>query len=96
MEKCYYKCRLCNKTMCVMPGKRWEGVRCTFMYHSEEFFGLSHSDYKDVQGKSDIMNWKPASEKVIKRNARYIARMKASAADSGRADGAVAQSSESV
>ncbi len=66
-EKCYYKFRLCNKAMCVMPGKRWEGARCTFMCHSEEFFGLSHSDYKDVQGKSDIKNWKPASEKVIKR-----------------------------
>ena len=95
-EKCYYKCRLCNKTMCVMPGKRWEGARCAFMYHSEEFFGLSRSDYKDVQGKSDIKNWKPASEKVIKRNARYIARMKASAAEGGRVDGAVVQSSEAV
>ncbi len=49
-----------------------------------------------MQGKSDIKNWKLASEKVIKRNARYIARMKALAADGGRADGAVVQSSEVV
>ena len=53
-------------------------------------------DFKDVQGKSGIKNWKLASEKVIKRNARYISRMKASAADGGRADGAVVQSSEAV
>jgi hypothetical protein len=67
------------------------------MYHSEEFFGLSHFDYKDVQGKNDLKNWKPASEKVIKRNARYIARMKALVADGGRADhGAVVESSEAV
>ena len=33
---------------------------------------------------------------VIKRNARYIVRMKALAAGGGRADGAVVESSEAV
>jgi hypothetical protein len=41
---------------------------------------LSPTDYKDVQGKADIHNWKPANEDAIKRNARYILRMKATAA----------------
>ncbi len=79
-----------------MPGKRWNGAGREFMYHSEKFFGLSRSDYKDAQGKNDIKNWKPASAKVLKKNARYIARIKASVADGGRADGAVVESSEAV
>ncbi len=51
------------------------------MYHSEEFFGLSQTDYKEVQGKADMNNGKPANEDAIKRNVWYILRMKATAAD---------------
>jgi hypothetical protein len=80
-EKCYYRCLLCKKVMCVMPNRSWDGTRCAFLYHSEEFFGLSRSDYKEVQGKADIHNWKPANEDAIKRNARYILRLKATAAE---------------
>jgi hypothetical protein len=54
----------------------WDGAQCAFLYHSEEFFGLSLSDWKDVQGKSDPTKWTPPSEEKIARNARYIERLK--------------------
>jgi hypothetical protein len=66
--------------MCVLPKKWCDETRCALMYHSKELFLLSSSNYNDIQGKNDVKNWKPASEVVIKRIARYIARMKAMAA----------------
>ena len=39
--KCYWKCKLCNKMMCVIPNRLWDDTKCAFCYHSEEFFGLS-------------------------------------------------------
>jgi len=75
-RKCRYWCTLCKKQMCTNPGRMWDGAQCAFLYHSEEFFGLSLSDWKDVQGKSDPTKWTPPSEEKIARNARYIERLK--------------------
>ena len=69
---CRYICTLCMKHMCTNPGKSWNGAQCAFLYHSEEFFGLSRSDYNAVQGKTDLSRWIPPSIDMITRNARYI------------------------
>ena len=60
------------KHMCTNPGKSWNGAQCAFLYHSEEFFGLSRSDYIEVQGKTDTSKWTPPNNDVIARNTRYI------------------------
>ena len=78
-NQCYWRCKICNKYMCVSPKRVWNGCKCAFQFHREEFFGLARSDYLQVQGKSNIDNWRPAPEAVIARNKRAIARIKADA-----------------
>lgn len=35
--KCYWKCKMYNKMMCVMPNRLWDCMKSAFRYHSEEF-----------------------------------------------------------
>ena len=89
-DKCYYWCSLCDKQMCVVTKRQWTGARCAFLYHNENFFGLSRGDYQEVlkkgweggerKKKADIeremQNWKPATEVAIERNTRYLNRLR--------------------
>lgn len=77
-RKCYWKCGRCGKFMCATQGRKWHGAQCAFLYHKEGFFGLSRSDWEEVQGRKDkIQKWCPPTEERIARNARAIERMKA-------------------
>lgn len=81
-QSCRYMCRICMKHMCTNPGKIWDGAQCAFNYHSEEFFGLSLSDYTTIQGNNDSSKWIPPTADTIARNMRYIERIKESATNS--------------
>lgn len=64
----------------------WTGARCAFLYHNENFFGLSQGDYLEVlksaweggerKKKADIkielQNWKAAGEVGSERNKQRI------------------------
>lgn len=77
-RKCYWKCGRCGKFMCATQGRKWHGAECAFLYHKEGFFGLSRSDWEEVQGRKDAsQKWSPPTEERIARNARAIERMKA-------------------
>ena len=78
-RKCYWKCGRCGKFMCATQGRKWHGAQCAFIYHKEGFFGLSRSDWTEVQGKKQdaTQKWTPPTEERIARNTRAIERMKA-------------------
>lgn len=77
-RKCYWKCGLCGKFMCATQGRKWNGAQCAFLFHKEGFFGLSRSDWEEVQGKKESsQKWSPPTEERIARNIRAIERMKA-------------------
>ena len=76
-RKCYWKCGKCGKFMCATQGRKWKGAQCAFLYHKEGFFGLSYSDWEEVQGNKDLnQKWSPPTDERIARNARAIDRMK--------------------
>jgi hypothetical protein len=70
-KKCLAKCRLYNKHICTMDKRKWNGAKCAVLFHSEEFFGLTRSDYKAMHGK-DGSGWKAPDEGTIARNAQRI------------------------
>ena len=76
-EPCYWPCHLCRRFISAVPKRKWNGAKCIFTYHTEEFFGLARSDYLEVQGHNRIKNWKQANDAVTASNARYIPNIKA-------------------
>ena len=70
-RKCLTKCQVCNKCMCTMDKRKWNGTKCAVLFHSEEFFGLARSDYNAVHGK-DVNGWKAPDKGTIARNAQRI------------------------
>jgi hypothetical protein len=87
----YRMCITCGKYMCLLNKRNWNGAKCAFLFHSEKFSGLARSDYLDVLGngwengekkkKDDIRreldSRKPATEAVMERHVRFIARLNA-------------------
>jgi hypothetical protein len=87
----YWMCVTCGKYMCLLNKRHWNGAKCAFLFHSEKFFGLARSDYLDVLGKGwengekkkkddirwELDSWKPATEAVMERHTRFIARLNA-------------------
>ena len=65
------KCSICGKLMCTTDKRKWNGVRCALLFHSEEFFGLARSDYQTVHGK-EVSAWKPPSQQTIESNEKRI------------------------
>jgi hypothetical protein len=59
-----------------------------FLYHKEDFFGLSRMDYIEVLRKgwggdlkskkaieTELNNWKPATDAAMERNTRFLNRL---------------------
>jgi hypothetical protein len=57
--------------MCTTDKRQSNGAKFAVLFHSEESFGLSISDYKAVHGK-DVSGWKAPDEGTIARNTRHI------------------------
>jgi hypothetical protein len=55
-----------------MDKRKWNGAKCSVLFHSEEFCGLARSDCKAVHGKDVSGCWKAPDEGTIARNARRI------------------------
>jgi len=72
-EKTIWRCGICNRNLCTMDRRTWNGARCVLRYHNEEFFGLARSDYKSIHGKS-VDKWTPPDDAAIARNARRVRR----------------------
>ncbi len=70
-KKCLTKCQLCNKCMCTMDKRRWNGAKCAVLFHGEEFFGLARSDIKAVHGK-DVSGYRAPDKGTIARNVLCI------------------------
>lgn len=62
-----WKCRGCDKYMCVLNNKSFTGGECFVRYHSDTFFGLAKSD-----ASMHDTNWKPANENTIRRHANFM------------------------
>lgn len=72
-EKTIWRCEICNKNLCTMSKRTWNGAKCVLTYHNEEFYGLARSDFKSVHGKN-IDHWIPPETAAINRNARRVRR----------------------
>jgi len=82
----YWKCGLCGIYMCLLDKRHWNGARCVFLHHQENFFGLSRSDYLAVLKKGwsegerktkkdiemELSNWKPPNDAALDRNIRFL------------------------
>lgn len=68
-----WRCTLCNKSLCIMTKRTWNGARCILAYHNEEFYGLARGDFRSVHGKN-VDSWTPPDIAAINRNARRIRR----------------------
>jgi len=73
-EGTIWKCRLCNKSLCLFRKRGWAGGKCIMDYHSHEFFGLSRSDSIELYGKQS--GWRPPDERALRRNASAINRLR--------------------
>ena len=67
-KKTLWKCRTCDKFVCVFEKKSFTGGECMVRYHSDTFFGLAKCD----AGMHDSVNWKPANENTIRRHAVFM------------------------
>ena len=74
-DKTAYKCKTCNKHVCVLKNRSWKGGHCLAALHNDLFFGLSRSDFKDVHNKA-VKDWEPADEARKTRHAHDIRELK--------------------
>ncbi len=72
-EKTIWRCGVCNKNVCTMNKRTWNGDKCVLTYHNEEFCGLARSDYKSIHSKS-VDKWTPPDDAAIAWNARRLRR----------------------
>ncbi len=84
-------CTKCEVPLCVFTNRSWSGCKCVFLYHNELFFGLGRTDYVMVlkrgwnEGENktkreieqELVNWRPPTEAMLERNARFIKRLQA-------------------
>ena len=82
-DKTIWRCTLCNKNLCTMSRRTWNGAKCILAYHNEEFYGLARSDFRSVHGKN-VESWTPPDTASINRNARRIRRFVAEIQHEGR------------
>jgi hypothetical protein len=82
-DKTIWRCTLCNKNLCTMSKRTWNGAKCILAYHNEEFYGLARSDFRSVHGKN-VESWTPPDTAAINRNARRIRRFVAEIQHEGR------------
>jgi hypothetical protein len=90
-ESTRWVCTLCNNvSLCVYNNRKWNGANCVFLYHKEDFFGLSRTDYiavirkgwvegtkkKKKEIERELNNWKPATEAAMERNTRFMNRLR--------------------
>lgn len=89
-ESTRWFCTMCkNVPLCIYSNRKWNGARCMFLYHKEDFFGLSRMDYIEVMRKgwggelkskkiieTELKNWKPATDAAIERNTRFLNRLR--------------------
>lgn len=73
-EGTIWKCKLCNKSLCLLRKRGWAGGKCVMEYHNHEFFGLSRSDSIELYGRKS--GWKPPDERAKRRNASAINRLR--------------------
>ena len=66
-RKCLYKCRRCEKYMCVLDKKSFTGGECMLRFHSDTFFGLARED-----NSMHETSWKAPNENTIRRHAEYV------------------------
>ena len=67
-SKTLWKCRRCNKFMCVLENRNFTGAKCVIRFHSDTFFGLAKSDNKMHENET----WKPANENKYRRHAGFM------------------------
>jgi hypothetical protein len=82
-KKTLWKCRTCDKFVCVFEKKSFTGGECMVRYHSDTFFGLAKCD----AGMHDSVNWKPANENTIRRHAVFMKAMQEQMRNLEEADG---------
>lgn len=70
-EKTAYKCMKCDKYVCVLKKKSWNGGKCMVALHNDTFFGLTKSDHKELHNK-DVKTWKAASDTTKRRHESYM------------------------
>ena len=70
-----FKCEICDKWLCVLNDRKWDGAQCAIHYHDDSFFGLSRSDHKDLYGagKSD---WVVPTQSKMRSNKNRVAAIK--------------------
>jgi len=89
-EKTYWVCGKCKVPLCIYSNRCWNGAKCIFLYHNEDFFGLARTDYIMVLKKGwkegevklkrevekELLNWRPPTEAIIERNGRFMNRLR--------------------
>ena len=79
----------CKVPLCVYLNRCWNGAKCIFLYHNEDFIGLARSDYIMVLKKGwnegeiklkrevekELLNWRAPTDAIIEMNARFINRL---------------------
>ena len=67
-KKTIWRCNLCNKSICTIEKRKWNGVKCMFTYHNPEFFGLARSECHEPK------EWEAPTPQVKEKNGRMIKR----------------------
>ena len=67
-ENSIWRCARCNKMLCTVAKRKWNGAKCLFLYHSPEFFGLARSDC------TSQASWTAPTPQMMEKNERMIKR----------------------
>lgn len=68
-QKTDWKCSICNKWMCTLADRNWNGAECAVRFHNDYFFGLAKCDHKYRGLKR---SWRPATDNDITRNIKRV------------------------
>lgn len=63
-----WKCDKCGVSVCIMEKRKWNGAKCSFLYHNPVFFGLARNDHTGGG------QWQPPTPQMLEKNARKINR----------------------
>ena len=70
-----WRCKVCGKHLCTVEKRKWNGLKCFFMYHSHEFYGLSKSDSKTVHGLASNDECESPTDAIMKMNVSRIKKL---------------------
>ena len=69
-----WRCNICSNYLCTTKQQKWNGLKCFFLYQSDEFCRLARGDLRAVDGLTTV-SWEPTTEAVMKLNASRIRKL---------------------